>query len=67
MLAKDIFEQLFHTISREPITFNKLCRASKLHHGTVKKYLHLIEYIQSQEKISIERKDFRVEIRKESG
>ena len=64
MIAKKVLEALFHTISREPITFNKLCKASKLHHSTVRKYLDLIEYIQSQPKVVMERKEFHIEIRK---
>jgi hypothetical protein len=63
MVAINILEKLFFAISKEPITFNKLCRASKLHPRTVREYLKIIEYIQGQKKISIRRESFRVVIR----
>lgn len=66
MVSVDILERLFHAISREPITFNKLCRSSKIHPHTVREYLKIIEWIQSQDKITVERKDFRVIIRKQA-
>lgn len=64
MVSMDVLERLFHVISHEPITFNKLSRAAKMNKGTVRTYLKLIEYVQSQPKIVIERKDFLVMIKK---
>lgn len=64
MVCLDILERLFRAISREPITFKKLCRSSKIHPKTVRSYLKIIEFVQSQEKIKIEREQFRVIIRK---
>jgi len=58
-----ILERLFFAISKGPITFNKLCRASKVHPRTVREYLKFIEYIQAQEKISIKREGFKVVIK----
>ena len=64
MATQEIMEKLFFEIEKGPITFNKLCRAARLHPRTVRNYLKLIEYIQTQEKISIQREEFRVVIKK---
>lgn len=64
MVQQKILEKLFDTISHEPITFNKLCRASKIHPMTVRAYLKMIIWVQKQEKVEIERRDFRVIIRR---
>ncbi len=57
-------EKLYFALSKGPITFNKLCRASKLHPRTVRSSLRLIEYIQDKEKIVMLREGFKVVIRK---
>lgn len=57
-------EKLYFAISKGPITFNKLCRASKLHPRTVRSSLRLIEYIQEKEKIVMQREGFKVVIKK---
>ncbi|MDO8339081.1 MAG: hypothetical protein Q7T16_00310 [Candidatus Burarchaeum sp.] len=64
MAKLEIAERIFDALTDKPVSFHKLCRRARLHPKTVKRYLELIEYIRSQEKISIERKDFRVEIKK---
>jgi len=43
MVQQKILEKLFDTISHEPITFNKLCRAAKIHPMTVRTYLKINE------------------------
>ena len=63
MASIERLERLFFAISKGPVTFNKLCRASKLHPKTVRTYLGIIEYIQGNEKISIKREQFRVVVR----
>jgi len=60
MVSLEILEKLFDAISSEPITFNKLCRKTKLHPNTVRKYLKIIEAIQNQKKLMISRREFRV-------
>jgi len=60
MVQLEIAEKIMAALSNEPVTFNKLCRASKLHPRTVKKYLEFIMEVQSKEKIEIEREGFRV-------
>ena len=62
MVAINNLEKLFAAISKGPITFNKLCRASRLHPRTVRRYLKVVEYIQKQEKVKIEREGFKVVI-----
>jgi len=62
MVQLEIAEKIMAALSNEPVTFNKLCRASKLHPRTVKKYLELIQSIQSNGKIEIERNGFRLVI-----
>jgi len=64
MKMHEIVERLMDSISEEPITFNKICRSSKLHPRTVKRYLELIQIIQQQNKVTVERKGFRIYIRK---
>ena len=64
MVQLEIAERIMAALSNEPVTFNKLCRASKLHPRTVRKYLEFIQEMQAREKIEIERKGFRVLIRK---
>ncbi|MFA5105338.1 MAG: hypothetical protein WC506_00060 [Candidatus Micrarchaeia archaeon] len=64
MVAINNLEKLFSALSKGPITFNKLCRASRLHPRTVRRYLKVVEYIQMQEKVTIEREGFKVVIRK---
>ena len=66
MVQQEIAERIMAALSNEPVTFNKLCRASKLHPRTVKKYLEFIQEMQAREKIEIERKGFRVLIVKRS-
>jgi hypothetical protein len=62
MASIERLERLFFAISKEPVTFNELCRRAKIHPKTVRKYLKIIEYIQKQNQIFIERKEFRVVI-----
>jgi DNA-binding IclR family transcriptional regulator len=62
MVQLEIAEKIMAALSNEPVTFNKLCRASKLHPRTVRKYLELIQSIQSNGKIEIERDGFRLVI-----
>ena len=64
MVQLEIAERIMAALSNEPVTFNKLCRASKLHPRTVRKYLEFIQEMQAREKIEIERRGFRVFIRK---
>ena len=64
MVSLEILERLFHAIEPGPITFNKLCRATKLHPKTVRNYLKIAEWIQAQGKIIMERQNFKVVIRK---
>ncbi len=66
MVQLEIAEKIMAALSDEPVTFNKLCRASKLHPRTVKKYLEFIQEMQAREKIEIERRGFRVFIKKTS-
>ena len=66
MVQLEIAEKIMAALSNEPVTFNKLCRASKLHPRTVRKYLEFIQEMQAREKIEIERKGFRVLILKRS-
>jgi len=66
MVQLEIAERIMAALSNEPVTFNKLCRASKLHPRTVRKYLEFIQEMQAREKIEIERKGFRVFIRKQN-
>ena len=63
MVATEILEKLFFAISKGPITFNKLCRSARVHPKTVREYMKVIKYIQSQKKIMIEREGFRVVIK----
>ncbi|MCX6773069.1 MAG: hypothetical protein NTV88_04860 [Candidatus Micrarchaeota archaeon] len=60
MASITILEKLYFAISKGPITFNKLCRATKLHPRTVRRYVKLIEYMQGKEKITVEREGFKV-------
>lgn len=64
MVAINNLEKLFAAISKGPITFNKLCRASKLHPRTVRNYVKLIEYMQGKEKIVVQREGFKVVMKK---
>ena len=60
MAKMEITEKIFDALSDSPISFYRLCRRTKLHQKTVKRYLALIQYVQSKEKIEIEREGFRV-------
>jgi len=60
MVVINNLEKLFFAISKGPITFNKLCRASRLHPRTVRRYLKVVEHVQKQKKVVIEREGFKV-------
>ena len=51
-------------LTDKPVSFHKLCRRTKLHPKTVKRYLELIQGVQSNGKIEVERSGFRVFIKK---
>ncbi|WP_369019462.1 hypothetical protein DSAG12_04380 [Promethearchaeum syntrophicum] len=49
-------ESIFFKLSSEtPKTITDLVRETKYHHNTIRSYLELIEYIQSQPKLILER------------
>ncbi len=64
MAKLDIAERIFEVLSDKPISFHRLCRRTGLHPKTVKRYLELIQGVQSNEKVEVERKGFRVFITK---
>ena len=64
MPSTEIAERIFEALSDSPISFYRLCRKTKLHPKTVKRYLAFIEDIQTKGKVEIEREGFRVKIRK---
>ncbi|MEW6584200.1 MAG: hypothetical protein AB1442_01165 [Nitrospirota bacterium] len=65
MPSTEIAERIFEALSDSPISFYRLCRKTKLHPKTVKRYLAFIGDIQAKGKIEIERDGFRVKIKKE--
>ena len=64
MVKNEIAEKIFEAISDKPISFYRLCRRTKMHARTVKKYLDLIQNVQSKEKVGIEQRGFRLFITK---
>ena len=60
MVAIEILERLYFAISKGPVTFNELCRRSRIHPKTVRSYIKVIEHIQSQRRIAARRVGFKV-------
>ena len=63
MTSIERLERLYFAISKGPVTFNELCRRSKIHPRTARAYIKLIEFVQGKEKISVARDGFRVVIK----
>lgn len=53
--TKEIFETIFRNIGIEAQNISELSYASKIPNKTIKKYVELIEFIQSQPKIALEK------------
>ncbi|VVB58667.1 Uncharacterised protein [Candidatus Anstonella stagnisolia] len=60
MAQAEITDKIFEALSETPVSFYKLCRRTKLHPKTVKRYLALIKLIQNQKKVREEQHGFRV-------
>ncbi|MBS3068734.1 hypothetical protein J4441_00015 [Candidatus Micrarchaeota archaeon] len=67
MAQAEITDKIFEALSEAPVSFYKLCRRTKLHSKTVRRYLELIKDIQAKEKITTEQSGFRVLIRKKAN
>lgn len=67
MEPENIVDKIYEALADSPITLYKLCRRTKLHPNTVKRYVKLIQNIRTKEDIELERKDFRVMIRKKKA
>jgi len=67
MEPENIVDKIYEALSDSPITLYKLCRRTKLHPNTVKRYVKLIQNIRTKEDIELERKEFRVMIRKKKA
>ena len=64
MEPENIVDKIYEALSDSPITLYRLCRRTKLHPNTVKRYVKLIQNIRTKDDIELERKEFRVLIKK---
>lgn len=61
----EIADSILNVIGNEPISMLSIARRSRVHRDTVKKYLELIQLLQSSKKIKLEKVGYRVMVRKD--
>ncbi len=61
----EIVEKIFNYLSTKPASTHQIVCATRLHNQTVKKYLQLIEAVQSRPKLRKEIKGMRIVFRKD--
>ena len=64
MEPEKIIDLIFEAIADNSVTLYRICRRTKLHPNTVKRYIGIITSVQKRERLQIERKEFRVLITK---
>jgi len=64
MKPEEIIEKIFEAVTNSPINLYGICRKTKLHPRTAKRYLGIIESVQAKEKIEKEWHGLRAMMRK---
>ena len=64
MKPEEIIEKIFEAVTNSPINLYGICRKTKLHPRTAKRYLGIIESVQAKEKVEFEPNGLRVIISK---
>ena len=67
MEPEKIIDLIFEAVSDNTVTLYRICRRTKLHPNTVKRYIGIITSVQRKEKLQVERKEFRVLITKKKS
>ncbi|VVB65822.1 Uncharacterised protein [Candidatus Gugararchaeum adminiculabundum] len=63
----EIAENILHVIGDKPLSMLSIARRSRVHRDTVKKYLDLIQLLQSSKRIRVEKVGYRVLVKTEDS
>ena len=67
MEPEKIIDLIFEAVADNTVTLYRICRRTKLHPNTVKRYIGIITSVQGKERLQVERKEFRVLITKKKS